>query len=196
MWSFFRSMVKEAMEDHLPDTVIFRFLPAEQAFIFRRSLYDIDFTVKTDEDMSYRESLEQIWRRKRAAESLHEMLRKVDPVSAEEIHANNIKRVIRALEYFQQTGRTHLRSQSSGNGRKQPPTTAPILCSMPPGLVLYERIDRRVDEMLENGLVEEVERLRDLGCTREHGFHAGTWLQGNPGLAGWRDQLTRKPWRS
>ena len=53
---------------------------------------------------------------------------------------------------------------------------------------LYERIDRRVDQMLADGLVEEVARLKELGLYQRHGFHAGTWIQGNPGLPGWRNK--------
>ena len=144
----FQKLVKEAMEiiyrnGHIP------ILTGGTGFYIQAVLYDIDFT-ESGEDMSYRESLENLAEEK-GAETLHEMLRKVDPVSAEEIHANNIKRVIRALEYFQQTGE---------------PISAYFVLNAPRPL-LYERIDRRVDEMLENGLVEEVERLRERGCTRE-----------------------------
>ncbi len=97
----FQKLVKEAMETiyrngHIP------ILTGGTGFYIQAVLYDIDFT-ENGEDMSYRESLENLAEEK-GAETLHEMLRKVDPVSAEEIHANNIKRVIRALEYFQQTG--------------------------------------------------------------------------------------------
>ena len=101
----------------------------EQAFYIQAVLYDIDFT-ESGEDMSYRESLENLAEEK-GAETLQEMLRKVDPVSAEEIHANNIKRVIRALEYFQQTGEP-ISFTISGNGREK--SRQRLFCSMPPGL--------------------------------------------------------------
>ena len=159
----FQKLVKEAMEiiyrnGHIP------ILTGGTGFYIQAVLYDIDFT-ESGEDMSYRESLENLAEEK-GAETLHEMLRKVDPVSAEEIHANNIKRVIRALEYFQQTGEPISLHNQREREKKAAYNSAYFVLNAPRPL-LYERIDRRVDEMLENGLVEEVERLRERGCTRE-----------------------------
>ena len=71
-------------------------------FYIQALLYDIDFT-ESNEDSSYREELERLAKEK-GAQYLHEELRKVDEKSAETIHANNVKRVIRALEFFKQTG--------------------------------------------------------------------------------------------
>ena len=51
---------------------------------------------------------------------------------------------------------------------------------------LYERINRRVDQMIEEGLVNEVQALKDKGYTKQLVFHAGTWLQRNSGLSGWQ----------
>ena len=71
-------------------------------FYIQALLYDIDFT-STSQDDNYRQDLENLAKEK-GAEYLHNMLREIDPKSAEDIHANNIKRVIRALEYYHQTG--------------------------------------------------------------------------------------------
>ena len=97
----FQQMAKEAMEaiyakGKLPIVV------GGTGFYIQALLYDIDFT-ESNKDNSYRQELEQIADEK-GAEYLHEMLRVVDPVSADTIHANNVKRVIRALEFYHQTG--------------------------------------------------------------------------------------------
>lgn len=159
----FQKMVKEAMEriyrnGHIP------ILTGGTGFYIQAILYDIDFT-ENGEDTSYRESLEALAEEK-GAEHLHEMLENVDPVSAEEIHANNVKRVIRALEYFQQTGEP-ISIHNQREREKEAAYNSAYFVLNAPRPLLYERIDRRVDEMLENGLVEEVKRLRERGCTRE-----------------------------
>ena len=97
----FQQMAKNAMEQiyangHIPIVV------GGTGFYIQALLYDIDFT-DTAQDDTYRAELENLVKEKGAA-YLHNMLRKVDPKSAEDIHANNVKRVIRALEYYRQTG--------------------------------------------------------------------------------------------
>ena len=97
----FQEMAKQAMEKiyangHIPIVV------GGTGFYIQALLYDIDFT-ESNEDSSYREELERLAKEK-GAQYLHEELRKVDEKSAETIHANNVKRVIRALEFFKQTG--------------------------------------------------------------------------------------------
>lgn len=132
-------------------------------FYIQALLRDVDFA-ETEEDSAYRESLEKI-AREQGADRLHEMLRHADPVSAERIHANNVKRTIRALEFFYQTGQPI----SAHNEREKEKKSAYNSCYFvlnDDRKRLYERIERRVDEMLTQGLVEEVKRLRDMGCTR------------------------------
>lgn len=93
------------------------------------------------------------------------MLREIDPEAAEQIHANNRKRVIRAIEYFRLTGQP-----ISEHNRQEREKTSPyrfyyyvLTCRRD---LLYEHIDRRVEHMMENGLVEEVRRLKEMGCHR------------------------------
>nr|WP_314463384.1 tRNA (adenosine(37)-N6)-dimethylallyltransferase MiaA [uncultured Clostridium sp.] len=133
-------------------------------FYIQALLYDIDFT-ETGEDSSIREELETIGREK-GGEYLHELLHKIDPDSAGEIHPNNKKRVIRAIEYFRQTG-----EKISEHNRREREKSSPFdflyyTVNMDRE-VLYQRIDRRVDLMMERGLVEEVKRLKEMGCTRD-----------------------------
>ena len=94
------------------------------------------------------------------------MLAKVDPKSAEEIHENNVKRVIRALEFYEKTGEKISAHNAAEREKTSPYNFAYYVLNMDRGR-LYSRIDRRVDEMLENGLVDEVERLKAMGCTRD-----------------------------
>lgn len=97
--------------------------------------------------------------------SLHHMLRQVDPASADAIHANNQKRVIRALEYFHLTGEPISR-HNKREREKEPAYHSCYFVLNDLRERLYERIGQRVDEMMDLGLVAEVERLRDMGCHR------------------------------
>lgn len=99
-------------------------------------------------------------------EALFSYLQKVDPQSAQVIHPHNRKRVIRALEYFEQTGK----QISELNARLQAKPSPYQLCYLVLDVErqrLYEQIDARVDEMMEKGLVQEVMRLREAGCHKE-----------------------------
>ena len=127
-------------------------------------VYDIDFT-ENDSDLSLRRELEMAASGK-GPEYIHQMLREIDPVSAEQIHANNIKRVIRAIEFYKKTGR-RISEHNQTERRKQTPYDLFYYVLNIDRKVLYERIDRRVDEMIKQGLVEEVKHLAGLGCTRD-----------------------------
>ena len=94
------------------------------------------------------------------------MLEKVDPESAEQIHFHNIKRVIRALEYYHQTGQKMSRHNEEERQKESPYEFVYFVLNAPREQ-LYQRIDRRVDQMMSEGLVEEVKRLKEMGCTKE-----------------------------
>ena len=96
-------------------------------------------------------------------EALHAELRRVDPESADAIHPNNVKRVIRAIEIYRTTGKTktELDRQSLTLGDRYDATV--IGLRYPDRERLYERIDRRVDVMLAEGLLEETQRLCNEG---------------------------------
>ena len=159
----FQQMAKNAMEQiyangHIPIVV------GGTGFYIQALLYDIDFT-GTAQDDTYRAELENLVKEKGAA-YLHNMLRKVDPKSAEDIHANNVKRVIRALEYYRQTGQK-MSEHNEEERRKESPYEFVYFVLNAPREQLYARIDRRVDQMIEEGLVDEVKHLKELGCTKE-----------------------------
>ncbi len=159
----FQKMAKEAVEEiyshgHIPIVV------GGTGFYIQALLYDIDFT-ENGEDTSIRMELEKLGQ-ERGAEYLHNLLRDIDPDSAEEIHENNMKRVIRAIEYYRQTGE-RISEHNKREREKKSPYDFLYYVVNTDRPYLYERIDRRVDLMLEQGLVEEVMHLKDMGLTRD-----------------------------
>lgn len=168
----FQSMAKAAMTEiyehnHIP------IITGGTGFYIQAILYDIDFNKSSEsgqrqekEGGRLRQELEELGQEK-GREYLHSLLAEIDPASAMEIHANNQKRVIRAIEYFHQTG-----EQISVHNQKERQKESPYqflyyVLTTDRG-ILYERIERRVDLMLSQGLVEEVRQLVDTGCT--HGM--------------------------
>jgi len=133
-------------------------------FYIQALLRDINFT-ENEENTEYRTQLEALAKEK-GAEALHEMLKKVDPLSAESIHANNIKRVIRALEYFHLTGEP-ISTHNEQEKQKESAYNSCYFVLNDEREKLYARIEQRIDEMLENGLIDEVQKLKNMGCKRE-----------------------------
>lgn len=133
-------------------------------FYIQALLYNIDFT-ENDGDMEYRKKLEKL-AEDEGPKVLHDMLRLVDPESAKAIHQNNVKRVIRALEFYEKTGEKISLHNETERKKESPYAFSYYVLTMDRKR-LYERIDRRIDKMLEDGLVEEVARLRDMGCRRD-----------------------------
>lgn len=160
----FQKLAKEALEriyenGHIP------ILAGGTGFYIQSVLYDIDFE-ESETDSAYRKELEALALEK-GAEKLYEMLRKVDARSAESIHKNNVKRVIRALEYYHQTG-TPISEHNDAERKKESPYEFCYFVLRDQRDLLYKRIEERVDQMLSDGLVEEVRRLKDMGCSMEH----------------------------
>ena len=133
-------------------------------FYIQAVLYDIDFT-ENGSDHSYREELEAL-AKEHGAEYLHTMLASVDPASAEAIHANNVKRVIRALEFYQETGE-RISEHNEEERQKASPYQFAYFVLNDARDRIYANIDYRVDLMLEHGLVDEVRHLQEQGCTRD-----------------------------
>ncbi len=133
-------------------------------FYIQAVLYDIDFT-ENGEDSSYRESLQHLAETE-GAEKLHGMLCEVDPASADAIHANNVKRVIRALEFYHETGQ-RISEHNEAERQKESPYHFAYFVLNDEREKLYRNIDLRVDAMMEQGLLDEVRALKAAGCTRE-----------------------------
>ena len=158
----FQQMAKAAMKEIYAKGKI-PILVGGTGFYIQAITKDIDFTQAEQED-GYRQELEQLAAEK-GNEYLHQMLLEVDPVSAKEIHANNVKRVIRALEFYHQNG-TPISAHNEEQKKQVSPYNLAYFVLNAPREILYERIDRRVDQMLEEGLVKEVADLRQEGCHR------------------------------
>ncbi len=158
----FQQLAKKAMEEIYSKGRI-PILVGGTGFYIQAITRDIDFT-QSEQDDSYRKELEAL-----AAEKgnsfLHDMLASVDPKSAEDIHENNVKRVIRALEFYKQNG-TRISEHNEEQKEHVSPYDLAYFVLNAPRPLLYERIDARVDEMLKNGLVEEVKTLQRMGCHR------------------------------
>lgn len=132
-------------------------------FYIQALLYDIDFTTE-DADSALREKYERL-AREQGVEALHDMLRAVDPQSAKDIHANNVKRVIRALEFYEKTG-TPISAHNAMEREKRSPYGFAYFVLTDKREKLYERIDARVDAMMEQGLLDEVKALKKKGYSR------------------------------
>lgn len=133
-------------------------------FYIQALLYDIDFT-ENDGDTAIRRSLEQTAAEK-GGEYLHELLQKADPEAALQIHPNNVKRILRALEFYQQTGKKISEHNQQERAKESPYNFAYFVLNDERSR-LYERIDRRVDLMMEQGLLDEVRSLKERGVKKE-----------------------------
>ena len=131
-------------------------------FYINALLYDNDFT-ETDNDTSYREECYKL-AQEQGPEVLFERLKEVDPEYAEIMHANNVKRVTRALEYHYLTGQKFSEHNAEQKEKETPYDAAVIILNMDREK-LYERIELRIDIMMQEGLLEEVKGLLDKGYT-------------------------------
>lgn len=110
---------------------------------------------------------DELWKKAEqdGAESVYEILKELDPIEADKVHYNNVKRVIRAIEICKTTGMTKTEADKLSIGK---PMYNPTIYGLNmPREKLYERIDRRVDIMVEQGLVGEVRQLLNMGIRRD-----------------------------
>ncbi|MCR5691459.1 MAG: tRNA (adenosine(37)-N6)-dimethylallyltransferase MiaA [Eubacterium sp.] len=159
----FQEKAKKYMEEiygrgHIP------ILVGGTGFYIQSILYDIKFT-KEEGDPSYRESLQKLSLEK-GPDFLYQKLLKVDPEYAKDLHANNVKRVIRALEYYHFTGEKFSVHNAREASRTSPYNFAYFVLTMD-RQKLYDRIDLRVDFMKEAGLLQEVKGLLDQGYSKD-----------------------------
>ncbi len=131
-------------------------------FYINALLYDNDFT-ETENDTSFREECYRL-AEEQGAEVLYEKLKEIDPAYAEIVHANNVKRVTRALEYHHMTGQKFSEHNAEQKEKETPYNAAVIILNMGREK-LYERIELRIDLMMEQGLLAEVKGLLDKGYT-------------------------------
>lgn len=132
-------------------------------FYIQSLLYDIEFKNEESNDQ-IRNELYQLYEKQGAA-YIHNMLKEIDPESAAAIHENNVKRVIRAIEYYRLNGEK-ISTHNEREKQKNSPYNFKYYCLNMDRKLLYERINKRVDIMIENGLVEEVKSLLNMGYSK------------------------------
>lgn len=161
----FQTLARQAMDEIYSHRNI-PIITGGTGFYIQALLYDIDFK-ENNEKNPIRKELEQLAKElgDKAPGTLHEKLSHIDPEAARQIHANNIKRVIRAIEYFEQTGEK-ISEHNEEMHQKESPYNFLYYVLTRDRKTLYERIDKRVDIMIANGLVKEIEKLKAMGCHR------------------------------
>ena len=157
----FQKEAKEA-EERIRKSGRLPILVGGTGFYIQALLYDIDFT-ETRKDFGFRTMLEEKAGRE-GPESLYRLIQERDPESAAAIHPNNIKRVIRALEFSRETGEKISDHNKEQKSRPAAYDAVYFVLTMDRDR-LYRRIDLRVDRMMEEGLLDEVKRLRKEGFT-------------------------------
>lgn len=130
--------------------------------LYLDSVIEIPSFCETAKDEEYRKHLEN-HARENGNESVHAMLREIDPESAEATHANNLKRVIRALEIYKCTGVTKSEWDRRSREVKPPYESTVLFLTCEDREEMYRRIDRRVDIMMAQGLMYEVRGLYEAG---------------------------------
>lgn len=159
----FQQMAKQALLDICGRGRI-PLLVGGTGFYIQAVVRDISFGEERNSEDRYRQELEALAEEKGAL-WLHGQLAAVDPQAARQIHPNNQKRVLRALEYYHDTG-----NLISAHNREQQAKASAYNCAYfvlnDDRQLLYQRIENRVDQMMADGLLEEVKALQKRGCTR------------------------------
>ena len=156
----FQKMAKEAALDIISRGKV-PILAGGTAFYIQALLYGIDFNEEEHDD-SYRNSMYEIGIDEEGKKQLHTMLCEVDAEYADTVHYNNMKRVVRALEYHHFTGRKFSEYNEEQRQREAEYDFCYFVLNDDRSH-LYERINKRVDIMMENGLLEEVKALKEKG---------------------------------
>ncbi|MCI6790984.1 MAG: tRNA (adenosine(37)-N6)-dimethylallyltransferase MiaA [Lachnobacterium sp.] len=159
----FQQMAKDALKEIYANGQI-PIVAGGTGFYIQALLYDIDFTHQ-DSDEAFRKEMSD-YAAEYGAEALHEKLKEIDPVSYKTIHANNTKRVIRALEYYRMTGQP-ISAHNEQEHQKVSPYNFAYFVLTDDRKHLYDRIDYRVDLMMKKGLVDEVKNLYDMGYHKD-----------------------------
>ena len=159
----FQKEAKEALHE-IYDRGRIPIVAGGTGFYIQALLYDIDFT-DNDEDTALRAELEDT-AKTQGSEALYARLREIDPESCEIIHPNNVKRVIRAIEFYEKTG-MKISAHNKTQRQNSSPYNFAYFVLNEDRTKLYRKIEQRVDVMMEQGLVEEVSRLAAAGCTRD-----------------------------
>jgi len=162
---FFREQAEKAIETiysngHIP------IIAGGTGFYIHALLYQTDFTESNGENTALREELFKLADEK-GPEAVHDMLKELDMQSADAIHPNNVKRVIRAIEFFKETGKS-IQTHNEEMRAKASPYDHAFYCLTRNRKDLYAAIDQRVDGMMAAGLLNEVIKLKEQGLSRDN----------------------------
>lgn len=159
----FQQMAKCALEEIYAQGRI-PIIVGGTGFYIQALLKDVDFT-DTGHIASFRGEYEKIVQEK-GAQALHDLLKEKDSAAAEQIHPNNIKRVIRALEFYDETG-SAISEHNDEQMQKESPYNYAYFVITDDRQILYDRINKRVDDMVACGLTEEVTKLYEKGMEED-----------------------------
>ena len=164
----FKKMAKEAINDIISRGKI-PIIVGGTGFYIQSIIYDIDF--EEEDNSKIRLELEELAKEK-GNDYIHGELAKVDKASAMKIHPNNTKRVIRALEYYRLNNKP-ISLHNETERAKEAVFDAKYFVLNDKRELLYERINKRVDKMIQLGLVEEVRGLLDNGLDSSYNSMQG-----------------------
>lgn len=162
----FKRLAKEAISD-ITSRGKLPIIVGGTGFYIQSVLYDIDFSDDYDDTelSDYKESLNKVLAEQDGIHKLHEMLKEVDYEYAAEVHENNVKRVMRALCFYKETG-TKLSEHNKDQRQKASPYDSFYFVLTDDRKILYDRIEKRIDKMMKEGLVDEVKGLLDKNIDR------------------------------
>ena len=190
----FKTMAEEAINEIYENGKV-PIIVGGTGFYIQSVLYDVDFE-ETEVNMDYRKELEELVSTY-GNEYVHKMLEDVDPEYAAGIHPNNLKRVIRALEFYKENN-VPLSEHNAEQRENNSPYNFAYYVLNDDREVLYDRINKRVDKMFDEGLVDEVKSLKDSGLNESNQSMQGIgykevleYLNGNLSLDETKDLIKK-----
>ena len=190
----FKTMAEEAINEIYENGKV-PIIVGGTGFYIQSVLYDVDFE-ETEVNMDYRKELEELVSTY-GNEYVHKMLEDVDPEYAAGIHPNNLKRVIRALEFYKENN-VPLSEHNAEQRENNSPYNFAYYVLNDDREVLYDRINKRVDKMFDEGLVDEVKGLKDTGLNESNQCMQGIgykevldYLNGNISLDETKDLIKK-----
>ena len=190
----FKTMAEEAINEIYENGKV-PIIVGGTGFYIQSVLYDVDFE-ETEVNIEYRKELEEL-ASTYGNEYVHKMLEDVDPEYAAGIHPNNLKRVIRALEFYKENN-VPLSEHNAEQRENNSPYNFAYYVLNDDREVLYDRINKRVDKMFDEGLVDEVKSLKDTGLNESNQCMQGIgykevldYLNGNISLDETKDLIKK-----
>ncbi|WP_022760003.1 MULTISPECIES: tRNA (adenosine(37)-N6)-dimethylallyltransferase MiaA [unclassified Butyrivibrio] len=163
----FQKLAKEAIED-ITNRGKLPIIVGGTGFYIQSVLYDIDFSNNHDSDelKAFKQELSELAQAPEGVHKLYEMLKETDPEYAKDLHENNVKRVMRALCFNKETG-MKISEHNEDQRAKSSPYDFFYFVLTDDREILYDRIEKRIDKMMEEGLIDEVKALKEKNIDRK-----------------------------